>query len=697
MYRIALDAEVAKSPEWLQMEQAMSHFNIGLSFPPSVSLVPRKETEFWDFIDHPQNPSADNLSLLKSVDAPNAVSLSFEVQYQLEVCISQGVLHESNLDAGFLGRLSRLPKREALRLLETAADRGHRLFDSSTVFDPTLPRSSMTMSTARRLPSHCIWQRTATVTPTSIYFSSPSVEVTNRIIRKYREHGDRFLRVRFSDEKQQGRIHAVDNDSNDPIFTRIKRCMKNGITIGDRHFEYLASGNAQFREHGAYFFASTPTLTVSRIRKEMGDFSDIRVIAKYASRVGLCFSTTYPINGTKVNIVQISDVEKHGHNFTDGVGKISPFLARMIANESGCQGGSQDPPSLFQFRMAGCKGVLAVSPEVGARDVHIRKSQYKFPAVLEGLEIIRSATFASTQLNRQLINILTCLGVSDEVFLIKQKKQLFRLKQAMTDETMALDLLQTRVDANQATLNVASMILDGFMKTSEPFVMSLLRLWRAWSVKTLKEKASLDIEDGAFVLGCVDETDTLRGHLKTDLNNTEHNEEKLPEIFLQVSDLQNPGRYRIITGKCILARNPSLHPGDIRVVKAVNVSELHHHKNAVVFPRCGYRDLPSMCSGGDLDGDDFFISWDEQLFPEDWNVEPMDYKGPTPISVDRDVTIDDITSFFVNYMKNDALGRIANAHLANADCESDGARNIKCAYTLLTSLPRCVQVASLIL
>ena len=683
MYRIKVDDDSVRTGQWKQIQQAMFDFNIGLSQSPPLDLIPYVETGFWKCIDHPQYGPMDNSSILRSLHASGSVFLPFEVQYQLEVCISQGLLHESNMDAGFVNRLASLSNREALRRLESLAYRGERLFDPSALFESNFPRSSTTMSTARRVPTHCVWQRSVTITPTSIYFSSPTVEVTNRIIRKHRELQDRFLRVRFSDEKQEGRIHAGDNDSHDPLFTRIKRCLNNGITVGDRHFEYLASGNSQFREHGAIFYAGTPTLSADQIRKGMGDFSNIRIVAKYASRVGLCFSTTYPINGTRANILPIDDVMHHGYNFTDGVGKISGFLARIIADELGFQGPRNDPPSVFQFRLAGCKGVLAVSQDVGPRDIHIRESQYKFHAPHEGLEIIRCGSFTSAQLNRQLINILTCNGVPDHVFLIKQQKQLQRLEKAMENENVALDLLQHRVDPNQATLTVASMILDGFMQSREPFTMSLLQLWRAWSVKSLKEKASLDVEEGAFVLGCVDETNTLRGHSVEDLDNTAHDEGLLPEIFLQISDLDNPGRYRIITGVCVLARNPSLHPGDIRVVKAVDVPSLHHHKNAVVFPLNGYRDLPSMCSGGDLDGDDFFIAWDKSLVPLAWNVPPMDYKGPVPLTLGRPVTVDDITSFFVNYMKNDSLGRIANAHIANADCEQDGAKSAKCKCVVI--------------
>ena len=467
------------------------------------------------------------------------------------------------------------------------------------------------------------------------------------------------------------------------VLTRIKRTMKNGITIGDRHFEFLAFGNSQFREHGAYFFAPLPYRSADDIRTWMGDFSRITGIAKHASRLGQCFSTTRAINGTKVNIREIADINRNGRDFTDGVGKISKFLAQVAASELGISTASREPPSVYQFRLGGCKGVLAISPDVDIRDIHIRKTQYKFAASHEGLEIIRWSQFAAANLNRQIILVLSTLGVPDGVFVKKLETQLSDIQRAMTDEKMALNLLQKDIDPNQMTLVIAGLVLDGFQKYKEPFLTSLLHLWRAWSIKYLKEKARITISKGAFLLGCVDETGTLKGHVNSapsvgPNSSLEHKSKYLPQIFVQVS--KGPDDKPVVMeGPMLLARNPSLHPGDMRVVNGVDVPALHHLKDVVVFPQTGDYDIPGMCSGGDLDGDDFLVMWDSELMPEEWNHKPMDYSAPPEKKLNRLVTIDDITSFFVQYMKNDTLGAIATAHMATADWADNGIRNEKCA------------------
>lgn len=60
----------------------------------------------------------------------------------------------------------------------------------------------------------------------------------------------------------------------------------------------------------------------------------------------------------------------------------------------------------------------------------------------------------------------------------------------------------------------------------------------------------------------------------------------------------------------MVTRNPCLHPGDIRILKAVEKDELKHLSNVIVFSSKGYRPVCNMMAGGDLDGDVYFVCWD---------------------------------------------------------------------------------------
>lgn len=466
------------------------------------------------------------------------------------------------------------------------------------------------------------------------------------------------------------------------VFTHVKRVLSNGIIVGDRKYEFLACGNSQFREHGAYFFAPLPHYPTSKVRDWMGMFKDIETVPLYLARLGQCFSTTRAIHADIPPITETKDIKRNGYNFSDGVGRLSTPLAHIAASQLGILQSVGEPPSVFQIRAGGCKGILAVWPTPVQREICIRKSQYKFPAKHEGLEIIRWSQYACANLNQQLILILSDLGVPDEVFSQKLRLQLSTLEHAMTDEKAALAVLQKDIDHNQMTLTIAGMILDGFQKTEEPFLTSLLQLWRAWSTKYLKEKARITIGNGALLFGCVDETAKLRGHYNKDPKppvdaTIEEKAKMVPQVFVQLSKNAD-GKPEVILGPMLLARNPSLHPGDVRMVCGVDIPQLHHMKDVVVLPQTGDRDIASMCSGGDLDGDDFLVIWDRDLLPREWNVEPMDYSRPPKLVHGREIGIDDLTNFFVTYMKNDLLSKIARAHLANADYMEEGVRDERC-------------------
>ncbi|QIW99278.1 hypothetical protein AMS68_004796 [Peltaster fructicola] len=621
---------------------------------------------------------SSSLAMLHLADGQ--VHLPYKLMYQLEVCISHGYLREYNLNHAFATRLQSLDNDTgtpgmAQYLLEHIAGLKQHFVDPTDIFKYQYEVKAFRPAP----PSYCIALQSATITPTTMYFHTPTVEMSNRILRKYSQLDRHFLRVKFRDEQHFGRVRAADDGSDDAIFKRFNQVLKQGITVGGRTFHFLAYGNSQLRENGAYFFASTHELSAEDLRKQMGTFSQIKVVAKYASRLGQAFSTTRAA-WNQVEVVDIDDINRNGFCFSDGVGKMSLFVARMIAEHLKLPSSPEHCPSALQFRLGGYKGIIVVDKHLTGQVIQLRPSQNKFPASHRGLEICRSAQYSATFLNQQIILLLSCLGVPDEAIVERQREMIRDLHTAMSDEQMAVRLLLKSVDQNRTTEALASMIQDGFMRVQEPFFMSCLRLWLSWSVKWLKEKARILIPDGAFLLGCVDETGILQGHVEE--ANPEKKQSLLPKIFVQTSttDPSNPSKAttQVIIGLCMIARNPSLHPGDIRIVEAIDVPELHHLKNVVVFPRTGDRDIPGMCSGGDLDGDDYLVIWDPEMIPTEWNHEPMDYTPPKPTTVEDRITVNHITTFFVQHMKYDNLGRIATAHRYWADLLEAGPKHPKC-------------------
>lgn len=85
---------------------------------------------------------------------------------------------------------------------------------------------------------------------------------------------------------------------------------------------------------------------------------------------------------------------------------------------------------------------------------------------------------------------------------------------------------------------------------------------------------------------------------------------------------------RVITGRVLFGKNPCMHPGDIRVLEAVDVPHLRHKVNELVLPTKGPRSHASEASGSDFDGYLYLTIWDPDLVPLE-SAAPMDYKAPT--------------------------------------------------------------------
>ena len=83
----------------------------------------------------------------------------------------------------------------------SASSRGHQLlrsFDHSTLFDHETACSLCVF--CRYLPDYCTVVHRCLITPTRVVRLAPGSEISNRMLRRYHEHQDRFLRISFGDE-----------------------------------------------------------------------------------------------------------------------------------------------------------------------------------------------------------------------------------------------------------------------------------------------------------------------------------------------------------------------------------------------------------------------------------------------------------------------------------------------------------------
>ncbi|GMH15150.1 hypothetical protein Nepgr_016991 [Nepenthes gracilis] len=638
------------------------------------------------FILETGNTFCHNMQLVPIIAPPIGVNLPYEILFKISMLVQNGCLAGPTLNNSFFRLVD--PCRIDVACIKSALDKLYYLRECC--YDPVgwlseQYRKYLSSNRPPKLPSislddGLVYVNRVQITPCKVYFYGPEMNVSNRILRNYSDDIDNFIRVSFVDEDLE-RVHSTDLSARvssgfTGIYRRILSTLRNGIIIGAKHFEFLAFSSSQLRDNSLWMFASRPGLSASDIRQRMGNFSQIRNVAKYAARLGQSFSSsTETLTVERCEIEIIPDIEigtgRNKYVFSDGIGKISADFARKVGAKCGLKSST---PSAFQIRYGGYKGVVAVDP-MSSTKLSLRKSMCKYESEEVKLDVLAYSKYQPCFLNRQVITLLSTLGVKDHVFENKQRKAVDQLDSILTDPLSAQEALEL-MSPGEVSNVLKEMLKCGYKPDAEPFLSMMLQIFRSSKLFELRMKSRIFVPEGRSLMGCLDETKTL----------------EYGQVFVQVSGsrFQNcsndfitlngsgSGRYnRIIKGRVVVAKNPCLHPGDVRVLQAVDVPALHHMVDCVVFPQKGQRPHPNECSGSDLDGDIYFVCWDAELVPTR-QMPPMDYTPAETMVLDHDVTIEEVEEYFANYIVNDSLGIIANAHTVFADVEPTKAMSDPC-------------------
>ncbi|XP_028767170.1 LOW QUALITY PROTEIN: RNA-dependent RNA polymerase 1-like [Neltuma alba] len=631
-------------------------------------------------------PFSSDSSLVPIVAPPQGIDIPYEILFKVNSLLQHGCLAGPALDSGFYRLID--PRRMNRAFIEHALEK--MFYSKELCSDPSKwiidqyrkyrasrdPSRSPSIS----LDNGLVYVPRVQITPCKVYFCGPEVNVSNRVLRHFHQFINNFLRVSFVDEELD-KLFSTDlsprtsssEQRKTEIYARILSILRNGIVIGDKKFEFLAFSSSQLRENSLWMFAPTTCgLNAAAIREWMGNFRTIRNVAKYAARLGQSFgSSTETLSVSQDETEMIPDVvvRRDGidHIFSDGIGKISAKFARKVAMKCGHKSST---PSAFQIRYGGFKGVVAVDPTSSVK-LSLRRSMLKYESDNTKLDVLACSKFQPCYLNRQIITLLSTLGVKDHVFEKKQKEAINQLNSLLTDSLKAQEALDL-MSAGEISHILKEMLICGYKPDAEPFLSMMLQTFRASKLLELRRKTRIFLPNGRAMMGCLDETRTL----------------EYGQVFVQYSDnsfmpwsndsvAYGSERSYIVTGKVVVAKNPCLHPGDVRVLKAVDVPALHHMVDCVVFPQKGSRPHPNECSGSDLDGDIYFVCWDPELIPPR-QIPPMDYTPAQSVQLDHDVMMEEVEEYFVNYLVNDSLGIIANAHTVFADREPNKAMAEPC-------------------
>ncbi|CAI5505552.1 unnamed protein product [Closterium sp. Naga37s-1] len=532
---------------------------------------------------------------------------------------------------------------------------------------------------------------------------------------------------------------------------------------------------SQLREKSAWFLAEDAThgLTVAAVQAWMGTFTAIRNVAKCAARMGQCFSSRFTLlplprvqvrNPGRRSLLPLTVLTclwggargggcvrrrrfRSGTQGVKGMVAVWPRGVMQRVEAQGAAGPAEHATGAWQqqqkqeeavdlwFQEGQCAGAWwaqarqaggeAGRAAAGGVHVWVRDSMDKFESQHADVELVNWTRPQPCYLNRQIVTLLSTLGVPDRVFLDMQvrcastapllslalrlascvhhppipapcsnrKRAVFplfpappppaphplalRLEAAVGSGAAALQLLEES-GADHLHGTAITMLRVGFHPAHEPHLKRIIQAVRAVQLQGLISRARIFVKDGRWLMGVVDETGLLQ----------------YGQCFIQVCDATAPapsatatlrlhstgrgmGAPRVVTGPVMFGKNPCLHPGDLRVLTAVDVPCLHHLIDCLVLPKHGPRPHANEASGSDMDGDVYFVTWDKRLLPPRGSSEPMDYQ-PAKQDSHAPVTMQDVHRFFVDHMLNDSVGIICNAHVVHADQSPDGAFDDNC-------------------
>ena len=170
------------------------------------------------------------------------------------------------------------------------------------------------------------------------------------------------------------------------------------------------------------------------------------------------------------------------------------------------------------------------------------------------------------------------------------------------------------------------------------------------------------------------------------------------EVFVQFSQDTSSSSadqgFKYLQGGVLVTRSPTVHPGDIRRLKAVDIPELQHIVNVIVFSTRGSRPEQDKMSSGDLDGDEYWIWWRKEIVEQFKESDPDGSEDINDIfesliiqqrfhdilfgqidndnlNLETEILREDWIVNFIEFMKNDKLGIVADLHAQIADSGKD--------------------------
>ncbi|KAJ6261586.1 hypothetical protein Dda_4256 [Drechslerella dactyloides] len=370
---------------------------------------------------------------------------------------------------------------------------------------------------------------------------------------------------------------------------------------------------------------------------------------KFWARIKLGFSTTQP---TVVfdKLQYIDDIKVGPNCLTDGCGLVSPAVLRRVKTDLELS----YVPSAVQARIGPAKGLFVADPSVPLDSdelwIKIRGDQKKFEIRSDDIAHRTldvngvSSPLSPATLNRQFLPILLQNGVPYEIFAELLREDIRReigdlLESGRLEDPIYLRGYLDKIRLQASRRGIETLPTKGRVPSGLPERVAF-RLECGFTLKDpLLRKDFLEI-----LKDYCDELEK-RMHIAVPQSCTAlivadpSLKLKKGEVYLRFSEPRNFIDAKtmlptdVLIGDVLVGRNPAHFACDIQRVTAVDVPELRHLTDVLVFSAdaetCD-RSLADYLSGGDYDGDRVWTCWDPRVVDPYVNSED----GPQNVDIE---------------------------------------------------------------
>ena len=462
------------------------------------------------------------------------------------------------------------------------------------------------------------------ISPYFVKIKKENLHPSSRFLRLYYKDNN-FIKIEFQDERGSQLFSHFGNNKkkSDKVgFCQLyRKLFDEGFNLCGKKYLFFFSPTNCMKSNCIWLIEENEHKDrLTYYYNDLGIYSAIChesiKFTKAISRVGQNFTSTIAFYHKNKNIyfnceIINDSIALNGDIYNDGCGVISLSLMKDICNEMNKSVFS----SAIQIRYKGAKGILVVNPRIKEKKIILTKSMIKYVVNnSDNIEICRFAKYSTGFLNLQIIILLIINGVNKNKIFRFAKKEMVNYRdyrKMIVGNNRTSNILTENKEINKILNTIQWQ--DKNLILEKDYLSNIARSTYIYNrLSSISKKYRFHLKNSCFAFGVFDFFGIIQEN----------------EIFCQIH--KEKGNKKIISGDVLLTKNPCLSLYDIQKVKAVNnnlVKEYYaeFYENIVIFPSKGKIPLSSKITGSDLDGDIYWICW-EQTFVREFKQRDYSYK-----------------------------------------------------------------------